>query len=35
MLNLSTALSEADLDAAAGAYERAFAAVAAEWGPAA
>ena len=31
MLNLSTALSDADLDAAAEAYERAFAAVAAEW----
>jgi glutamate-1-semialdehyde 2,1-aminomutase len=35
MLNLSTALSDADLDVAAGAYERAFAAVAAEWAPAA
>jgi glutamate-1-semialdehyde 2,1-aminomutase len=35
MLNLSTALSDADLDVAAEAYERAFAAVAAEWRPAA
>src|SRR6202012_4826406 len=34
MLNLSTALSDADLDTAAEAYERAFAAVAAEWAPA-
>ena len=31
MLNLSTALSDGDLDAAAEAYERAFTAVAAEW----
>jgi glutamate-1-semialdehyde 2,1-aminomutase len=33
MLNLSTAVSDADIDAAAEAYERAFAAVAAEWAP--
>jgi glutamate-1-semialdehyde 2,1-aminomutase len=35
MLNLSTAVSDADIDAAAEAYERAFAAVATEWAPAA
>ena len=35
MLNLSTALADADIDRAAQAYERAFAAVARDWKPAA